>query len=232
MGSSRLPGKVLADIGGAPMVVQVWRRAMEAGVGPVVVACCEQEVADAVTAAGGAAVLTDPALASGSDRVWAALCAVDAAGLHDVVVNLQGDLPAIGADAVSAVVQVLADKQFDIGTLVAEITSPEEARAPSVVKCACAFTGGRDVTGALYFSRREIPAGDGPLWHHVGIYAYRRPALAQFISLPESALERREKLEQLRALEAGLRIGVRRIAEAPFGVDTPADLARAREMFR
>lgn len=228
LGSTRLPGKVLADIGGKPMIVHVLDRALEAGLGPVAVACAEDEIAFHVRAHGGLAVMTDPDLPSGSDRIFAALEQLDAAAAYDVIVNLQGDLPHIPPDYLRAVLQPLA-QGYDIATLVSPITSQAEAAAPSVVKCACAFTD-QDIAPALYFSRQVIPSGDGPLWHHIGIYAYRRAVLAQFVKLPPSPLEQREKLEQLRALEAGLRIGVARVAQAPFGVDTPEDLERAREM--
>jgi 3-deoxy-manno-octulosonate cytidylyltransferase (CMP-KDO synthetase) len=230
LASTRLPNKPLAEIGGVPMIVQVLRRALEADLCPVLVACAEAEIAAAVRAAGGIAVLTDPALPSGSDRIFAALQEFDGDQRHDVVINLQGDLPTIPPALLRAVLAPLADARFDLATLVAPITSAEDAAAPSVVKAACAFPDGQDVASALYFSRQAIPYGDGPLWHHIGIYAYRRPALARFVALPESPLESREKLEQLRALEAGMRIGVARVAEAPFGVDTPADLARARQI--
>jgi 3-deoxy-manno-octulosonate cytidylyltransferase (CMP-KDO synthetase) len=228
LGSTRLPNKVLADIAGAPMIVHVLRRAQEAGLGPVYIACGEQSIADAVTAAGGNAVLTDPELPSGSDRIFAALTRIDPAANHDVVINLQGDLPTIDPTYLHAVLAPLRDPAFDIATLVAPITTPEEAAAPSVVKCACAFAGEAAVAPALYFSRGRIPSGEGPLWHHIGIYAYRRAALARFVARPPSPLEVREKLEQLRALEAGLRIGAARVDAAPFGVDTPEDLAYAR----
>jgi 3-deoxy-manno-octulosonate cytidylyltransferase (CMP-KDO synthetase) len=228
MASTRLPGKPLADIGGLPMIVQVLNRAREAALGPVVVACAEVEIAQAVTDAGGTAILTDPMLASGSDRIHAALLNFDAAGAYDVIINLQGDLPGIPPDYLAAVMAPLAEPKYDIGTLVAAAT-PAEAMSPSVVKCACAFSAGQKIAPALYFSRNVIPSGDGPLWHHIGIYAYRRSALEKFVSLPESSLERREKLEQLRALEAGMRIGVARVAQAPLGVDTPADLEHARK---
>lgn len=228
LGSTRLPGKVLADIGGKPMIAHVLERAMQAGLGPVAVACGEDDIAQQVRAHGGTAVLTDPDLPSGSDRIFAALEQLDKAGTYDVVVNLQGDLPQIPPAYLQAVLAPLT-RGYDIGTLVAPITSPAEAAAPSVVKCACAFTDS-DVAPALYFSRNIVPSGDGPLWHHIGIYAYRRAALARFVELPPSPLEQREKLEQLRALEAGLRIGVARVAHAPFGVDTPEDLERAREI--
>ncbi len=229
MASTRLPGKPLADIHGQPMIVHVLERAREAGLGPVAVACGEEEIAAAVRAAGGIAVLTDPDLASGSDRVQAALASLDPEGRHDVVVNLQGDVPTITPDELRAAVLPLADPAMDIGTLVAPIANEEEANTPSFVKAACAFAGDARVAPALYFSRAPIPWGEGPRWHHIGIYAYRRAALARFMALPESPLEQREKLEQLRALEAGMRIGCARIGHGLFGVDTPADLARARE---
>lgn len=227
LASTRLPRKPLADIHGRPMIVHVLDRAREADIGPVAVACADQEIADAVRAAGGIAVLTDPSLPSGSDRVQAALAVLDPQGRHDVVVNLQGDLPTIPAVQLRAVITPLSDPQIDIATLVAPATA-EEAALASVVKAVCAFDGGRAVSPALYFSRAPIPWGPGPLWHHIGIYAYRRAALAKFVALPASPLEKRESLEQLRALEAGMRIACARVDHAPFGVDTPADLERAR----
>ncbi len=211
------------------MIVHVLRRAQEAGLGPVAVACGEAEIAEAVRAAGGQAILTDPDLPSGSDRIFAALRELDPSGAFEAVINLQGDLPAIGPECLADVLRPLR-AGYEIGTLVAPITSAEEAAAPSVVKCVCAFPAGAETAPALYFSRNRVPGGEGPLWHHIGIYAYTRAALAKFVSLPPSPLELREKLEQLRALEAGLRIGVARISEAPFGVDTPADLERARQI--
>ena len=230
MASTRLPGKPLAEIGGRPMIVHVLDRAREAAIGPVAVACAEEEVAEAVRRAGGVAVMTDPSLPSGSDRVQAALATLDPQGAHDVVVNLQGDLPTIPPVQLRAVLTPLADPGIDIATLVAPVADAEEAHAPSVIKAACAFDHGRAVSPALYFSRVAIPSGDGPLWHHIGVYAYRRAALARFVSLPASPLEQREKLEQLRALEAGMRIACARVDHAPFGVDTPADLERARRI--
>jgi 3-deoxy-manno-octulosonate cytidylyltransferase (CMP-KDO synthetase) len=227
MGSARLPGKVLADIAGRPMVAHVLARALEAGVGQVAVACSEPEVAAAVRAAGGRAAMTDPTLPRGSDRVHAALAELDPDGRCDVVVNLQGDLPTLPPAFLRAVLRPLDDPAYDVATLVAPVTSDEEAQAPSVVKAACAFEGG-DIAPALYFSRGKVPHGDGPLWHHVGVYAFRRAALDRFVALPESPLERRESLEQLRALEAGMRIGCARVDHAPRGVDTPDDLARVR----
>ena len=228
MASTRLPGKPLADIHGKPMIVHVLDRAREAQIGPVAVACGDAEIAEAIHANGGLAVLTDPTLPRGSDRVHAALAALDPQGHHDVVVNLQGDLPTIPPAYLRTVLAPLADPAFDIATLVAPIDSDEEANLPSVVKAACAFDRGRAVSPALYFSRAPIPWGDGPRWHHIGIYAFRRAALAHFVSLPEAPLERRESLEQLRALEAGMRIACARVDHAPFGVDTQADLERAR----
>jgi 3-deoxy-manno-octulosonate cytidylyltransferase (CMP-KDO synthetase) len=230
MAASRLPGKPLADIGGQPMIVHVMARAWDAAIGPVAVACAEPEIAAAVRAAGGTAVLTDPALPSGSDRVHAALAELDPDGTHDVIVNLQGDFPTLPPEQLRAVLTPLADPAVDIGSLVTAITSDTEAALPSVVKAACAFAEGAEVAPALYFSRAPIPWGEGPRWHHIGVYAWRRSALARFVALPPSPLERRESLEQLRALEAGMRIACARVGHAAFGVDTPADLARARAL--
>jgi 3-deoxy-manno-octulosonate cytidylyltransferase (CMP-KDO synthetase) len=230
MASSRLPGKPLADIHGKPMIVHMLERGWQAEIGPVAVACGDPEIAEAVRAAGGRAVLTDPGLPSGSDRVHAALAQLDPNRRHDVVVNLQGDFPTLDPAQLRLVVTPLADPSIDIGTLVVPIESEEEANTASFVKAACAFDGEQAVAPALYFSRQPIPWGDGPRWHHVGIYAYRRPALERFVALPPSPLERRESLEQLRALEAGMRIACARMAHGPFGVDTPADLARARAL--
>jgi len=234
LASTRLPNKPLADIHGAPMIVHVWRRAMEAAVGPVVVACAEAAIADAVDAAGGTAVLTDPAHASGSDRIFEALTQVDPDGRHDAVVNLQGDLPTLDPALVRAVLGPLAAGPADIGTLVVEIVEPEERSNPNVVKAAVSFPPGASIARAPYFSRCPVPwdGGDAgkPLYHHIGIYAYRRAALERFVALPPSPLELRERLEQLRALEAGLRIDVARVDTLPLGVDTPADLERARAL--
>ncbi|HMA16789.1 MAG: 3-deoxy-manno-octulosonate cytidylyltransferase [Bacteroidota bacterium] len=234
LASTRLPNKPLADIHGAPMIVHVWRRAVEADVGPVVVACAEEAIAEAVTAAGGRAVLTDPAHASGSDRIFEALTAVDPEGRHDAVVNLQGDLPTLDPTLVRAVLRPLASGPADIATLVVEIREAEERSNPNVVKAAVSFPEGATIARAPYFSRCPVPwDGDDPskpLYHHIGIYAYRRAALERFVALPPSPLELRERLEQLRALEAGLRIDVARVDTLPLGVDTPADLERARAL--
>jgi 3-deoxy-manno-octulosonate cytidylyltransferase (CMP-KDO synthetase) len=228
LAATRLPGKPLADIAGRPMIAHVIARATAAGIGPVAVACAEPAIAEAARAAGATAVLTDPALPSGSDRVHAALAVLDPARRHDIIINVQGDFPTIRPEALRAVLSALADPAVDIGTLVAPIHSAAEAALPSVVKAVTAFPPGATVAPALYFSRAVVPDGAGPLWHHIGIYAYRRAALDRFVALPPSPLEAREKLEQLRALEAGMRIACAQVPEGPFGVDTPADLDRAR----
>ncbi len=228
MAATRFPGKPLADILGEPMIVHVWRRAREAAIGPVIVAAAEEEIADAVRRAGGDAVLTPPDLPSGSDRIHAALRAVDPDGRFDAVVNVQGDLPTLEASVLRAALEPLADASVDIATLVAEIAIPEERSDPNVVKAAVGFSPGSNIGRAIYFSRASVPSGEGPLYHHIGLYAYRRAALERFVGLPASVLERRERLEQLRALEAGMHIAARLVDTVPLGVDTPADLARAR----
>jgi 3-deoxy-manno-octulosonate cytidylyltransferase (CMP-KDO synthetase) len=230
LSASRLPGKPLADIGGRPMVLHVLDRAREAGIGPVAVAAGDAAIFDAVRAAGADAVLADADVPSGTDRVKLALDALDPDGRHDVVVNLQGDFPTLDPACLRAVLLPLADPAVDIGSLVSPVADAVEAVAPQVVKCACQFAPGAEVAPALYFSRQQVPWGDGPLWHHIGVYAFRRAALARFVALPPSPLEGREKLEQLRALEAGMRIAVAKVEHGPFGVDTPADLERARAM--
>jgi 3-deoxy-manno-octulosonate cytidylyltransferase (CMP-KDO synthetase) len=232
MAATRLPGKPLADLGGAPLIVHVWRRAMEAAVGPVAVACADAEIAEAVTAAGGRAVLTRAHHASGSDRIFEALQAIDPKQAFDAVVNLPGDLPTIDPGTIRAVLEPLRVGQVDIATLAFEITQPEERDDPNVVKAVISLDEGGRHGRALYFSRAAVPFGDGPFYHHVGLYAYRRPALARFVKLPQGALERRERLEQLRALEAGLRIDVALVDRVPPAVDTPADLERVRAMLR
>lgn len=230
LASTRLPRKPLADIGGLPMIVRVAKRALEAKIGTVVVAAGNQDILDAISGLEGVqGVLTDSSLASGSDRVHAALQQVDPAGEHDVVINLQGDLPLIEPASLAAVLEPLKQDSFDIGTLAAPVQSEWERNAEQVVKIACDF-GGRSVARAFYFSRLPIPWGAGPHWHHVGVYAWRREALERFVSLQPSALERRESLEQLRALEAGMTIGCARIEHAPQGVDTPEDLERVRKL--
>ncbi len=229
MASTRLPGKPLAEMGGAPMIVWVWRAAVAAKLGRVLVACAEAEIAEAVRGAGGEAVLTAPDHASGSDRVFEAVSQADPGAAHDVVVNLQGDFPAIEPAVIQAALTPLsADSGADIGTVVNEITGDAELADPNKVKAAVAFAPGARIGRALYFSRLVVPGGEGPHYHHIGIYAYRREALARFVALPKGLLEERESLEQLRALEAGMRIDVALVDSFPMGVDTPADLARAR----
>ena len=230
MASTRLPGKPLADIAGEPMIVRVWRQAMRASLGPVLVAVAEPEIAQAIERAGGRAVLTDPALASGSDRAHAALQTADPEGRFDAVVNLQGDLPDVDPLVLRRVTELLAASGADIATLAAPITDPADFDNPNVVKPVVAWNASGGSGRALYFTRARAPAGEGPLYHHVGIYAFTRAALTRFVSLPPSALETREKLEQLRALEAGMRIAVARIDAVPLSVDTPADLDRARKL--
>jgi len=229
MSATRLPGKPLADIGGEPMIVHVWRRAMEADIGAVVVATDSPEVAEAVIRAGGRVQMTRADHPSGSDRIHEAVSVLDPTGLHDAVVNVQGDLPTISPATIRAALVPLMDPQVDIATLVAEIHRPEERTAPSVVK----MVGSEHAPGrfrCLYFTRATAPSGEGKLWHHIGLYAWRRAALARFVALPPSGLELREKLEQLRALEAGMRIDAIAVQDVPLGVDTPEDLIRAREM--
>jgi 3-deoxy-manno-octulosonate cytidylyltransferase (CMP-KDO synthetase) len=228
MASTRLPGKPLADINGKPMIVHMLDRGREAGIGPVAVACGDPEIAAVIRAAGGRAVLTDAELPSGSDRVHAALAELDPEGRHDVVVNLQGDFPTMDPEGLRLVITPLADPNVDIGTLVVPIRDEIEATTVSFVKAACAFKDGESIAPALYFSRQAIPWGLGPRWHHVGIYAYRRAVLDRYVSLPPSPLEQREGLEQLRALENGMRIACVRMEHGPFGVDTAEDLERAR----
>jgi 3-deoxy-manno-octulosonate cytidylyltransferase (CMP-KDO synthetase) len=223
----RLPDKPLAEIAGEPMIVHVWRRAREAGVGPVAVATDARTIAEAVEKAGGTAVMTREDHASGSDRIFEAVERIDPEGRHDVVVNVQGDFPTIDPAAIAASVGPLADPAVDIATLVGEITEEEERTNPNVVKLVGSAVSGRRLR-ALYFTRATAPYGAGPLYHHVGLYAFRRPALARFVKLPPSALEMREKLEQLRALEAGMRIDAVILDHVPFGVDTPEYLERAR----
>lgn len=230
MGSQRLPGKALADIAGVPMIVQVWRRAMESAVGPVVVAAGEPEIAAAVTAAGGRALLTNPDLPSGSDRILAALDQIDAAGDYDIVVNLQGDLPTLEPALIGTAIEALTDSGADISTLACRTDSERERASSSVTKAVVTWDGGGDRGRALYFTRAPAPWGEGPVFHHIGLYVYRRAALVRFVGLPPSPLEKREKLEQLRALEAGMTIAVARVDTIPLGVDTADDLERARAL--
>jgi 3-deoxy-manno-octulosonate cytidylyltransferase (CMP-KDO synthetase) len=244
LAASRLPNKPMALIHGRPMIEHVWGRAMAAEIGPVVVAAGDAEIVTAIKRAGGEAILTDPGLASGSDRVFAALQAFDPRGEFNAVINCQGDLPAMDPDLLAAALRPLADPDVAIGTLAAPLAANEETD-PNVVKAVIALgeNGGENACNggenggenanlgrALYFSRVCLPGGEGPRWHHIGIYAFRREALARFVALPPSALEKRERLEQLRALEAGMRIDVAIVDTVPLGVDTPADLERIRTL--
>lgn len=227
MAAQRLPGKPMADINGEPMIVHVWRRGIESGIGPVVVATDAPEIARAIEAAGGIAVLTRADHPSGSDRIAEALRHFDPAGRHDIVVNVQGDLPTIDPAIIARALEPLADPAVDIATLAARITRDEERTASHVVK-AVGTPVGESRLRALYFTRSTAPWGEGDLFHHIGLYAYRRAALERFVALPPGALEQREKLEQLRALENGMRIDIMVVETVPLGVDTPDDLARAR----
>jgi 3-deoxy-manno-octulosonate cytidylyltransferase (CMP-KDO synthetase) len=229
MASTRLPGKALADIAGEPMIVHVMRRAQAARLGPVVVATDSEVIAACVEKADGRAVMTRADHVSGSDRIFEALDAADPERRAAIIVNVQGDLPTLAPAAIAAAIEALGDAQTDIGTLAAQITRMDEVGNPNVVKVVGTPTG-RNRLRALYFTRAAAPAGEGPHYHHIGLYAYRRAALARFVSLPPSPLEQREKLEQLRALEAGMRIDVSIVEDVPLGVDTPEDLARAREI--
>ena len=227
MASTRLPGKPLAVIGDAPMIVQVWRRAMEAGLGRVVVATDTAGIVAAVEAAGGEAVMTRADHPSGSDRIFEALTRIDPAGRITRIVNVQGDLPTLDPALIRKADALLDDGAVDIGTLGVEITDPEERLNPNVVKIVGSPLGA-DRLRALYFTRATAPWGDGPLYHHIGLYAYRRAALERFVTLAPSVLEQRERLEQLRALEANMRIDAAIVATVPLGVDTPEDLEKAR----
>jgi 3-deoxy-manno-octulosonate cytidylyltransferase (CMP-KDO synthetase) len=230
LSATRLPDKPMAAIAGEPMIVHVWRRAVEADCGPVLVATDAEAVRDAVARAGGEAVMTRPDHASGSDRIFEAVTQFDPERRIETIVNLQGDLPTLDPALVRACVAALEEGQADIGTIAAEITREEERTNPNVVKVIGSPLGRSGILNALYFTRATAPFGAGPLYHHIGIYAYRRAALERFVKLPPSPLETREKLEQLRALEDGFRIHVGLVDTVPLGVDTPADLARAREI--
>jgi 3-deoxy-manno-octulosonate cytidylyltransferase (CMP-KDO synthetase) len=229
MAATRLPGKPLLDIAGVPMIVHVLRRAEAAQIGQVAVATDTPEIASVVTAHGGLAVMTSPNHPSGSDRIYEAMKILDPDGRCEIVINLQGDFPTITPDTIRAVLPPLDDPAVDISTLASEIHSEEEDLAPSVVKAVGSPIGPRRLR-ALYFTRATAPTGDGPRYHHIGLYAYRRAALQRFVELPPSPLEKQEKLEQLRALEAGMRIDVTIVDTVPRGVDTPADLETARQI--
>ena len=229
MASTRLPGKPLLDIAGEPMIVHVMRRAQVARLGEVVVATDSEVIAACVEKAGGRAVMTRADHASGSDRIFEALAVADTQRKSAIIVNVQADLPTIAPSDIAAAIAPLADPAVDIATVAAEITRAQERTDPNVVKLVGTPVGERRLR-ALYFTRAAAPAGEGPLYHHIGLYAFRRPALERFVALPPSPLEQREKLEQLRALEAGMRIDATIVDSVPLGVDTPADLERAREI--
>jgi len=231
MEASRLPGKPMKDIAGEPMIVHVWRRALEAELGPVLIATDHQEIKNAIDQVGGHCVMTNTDHASGSDRIFEALESFDKEKKYNKIINLQGDLPTLEPDLIKACAALLDDEAVDVSTLAVKITEQEERTNPNVVKMI-----GSPVTKehqrALYFTRATAPSGDGPLYHHIGIYGYKRKSLETFISLPPSYLEKREKLEQLRALEAGMRIDVAIVETLPIGVDTRQDLEKARSILK
>ncbi len=229
LAATRLPGKPLADIAGRPMIAHVLARAAAAGLGEVVVATDSEAVCVAAEKAGGRAVMTAVDHPSGSDRIFEALEHIDPERRIGTVINVQGDLPTLDPADLRAALVPLADPAVDIATLAAEIRDPAERTNPNVVKVVGSAVGPRRLR-ALYFTRASAPHGDGPLYHHIGLYAYRRAALARFVKLPPSTLEKREKLEQLRALEAGMRIDVALVDSVPLGVDTPEELDKARAL--
>jgi len=229
LAATRLPDKPLADIAGRPMIAHVVARGLEAELGPVVVATDAPAIAEAAEAAGATAVMTRADHPSGSDRLAEALQKLDPEGAHDLVVNLQGDLPTLDPALLAAALAPLTEGEADIATIAAEIAVEEERTNPNVVKVVGTPTGPRRLR-ALYFTRATAPHGEGPLYHHIGLYAYRRAALSRFVALPAGTLEKREKLEQLRALENGMAIDVAVVDTVPLGVDTPADLERARRI--
>ena len=229
MAASRLPGKPLKDIAGEPMIVHVWRRAMEADLGPVVIATDDQEIKQAIDTVGGQAIMTRTDHASGSDRIYEALTVVDKEKKYKNIINLQGDLPTLDPSLITACADLLQDKEVDISTLAVEIKDEAEKTNTNVVKViGTPLSPNRQ--RALYFTRATAPTGEGPLYHHIGIYGYKRQSLETYIALPPSYLERREKLEQLRALEAGLRIDAAIVETHPLGVDTQEDLEKARDL--
>lgn len=232
MAATRLPGKPLADIEGLPMIVRVLRQAEAANIGPVAVAAGDAEIVEAVRAAGGQAVLTNPDLPSGSDRIVAALNEIDPAGAHDVIINLQGDIPFLSPKVVTAAARLLADQPgCDISTVMVAEADVAERTNPDIPKVVAAMQADGRTARALYFTR-SVLYGDAPVWLHHGVYGYRRAALERFTATPPSPLELRERLEQLRALELGMSIWAAVIDEAPISVDNPADLERARAFAR
>jgi 3-deoxy-manno-octulosonate cytidylyltransferase (CMP-KDO synthetase) len=232
MASTRLPGKPLADINGLPMIVHCWKRAMEANIGQVLVAAAEVEIADVIRAHGGDAIVTNPALPSGSDRIAEALSLRDPNRRFDYVLNLQGDLPTIDTLSIQRCLAGLVNDVADISTIAALIEGQEDAANPNIVKAIAPLSDEREVAFARDFLRTVSPQHKPPFWHHIGVYAYRRPILERFVSLPVSPLEGERKLEQMRAMENGMRIVVVRVDTVPLGVDTPHELETARRMLR
>lgn len=232
MASTRLPGKPLADIHGLPMIVHCWKRAVEANIGKVLVAAAEAEIADAITEQGGDAIMTNPALPSGSDRIAEALSLRDPQRRFDYVVNLQGDLPTIDTLSIQRCLAGLYNEAADISTIAARIETAEDAANPNIVKAIAPLSDDREVAFARDFVRTPGPEHAARFWHHIGVYAYRRPVLERFVTLPVSAREAERKLEQMRALDNGMRIVVVRVDTVPLGVDTPHDLEIARRMLR
>lgn len=232
MASTRLPGKPLADINGLPMIVQCWKRAMEANIGQVLVAAAEVEIADVVRAQGGDAIVTDPALPSGSDRIAEALALRDPQRRFEYVVNLQGDLPTIDSLSIQRCLAGLTNEAADISTIAAKIARDEDVANPNIVKAVAPLSDEREVAFARDFLRSVGPEHSPPYWHHIGVYAYKRAVLERFVSLPVSEREAERKLEQMRAMDNGMRIAVVRVDTVPLGVDTPAELETARRMLR
>ena len=232
MNSTRLPNKPLADINGVPMIVRVWQIAVDANIGRVIVASGDTEISKAIQNEGGEAILTDPALPSGSDRIFAALEKADPSKKHDIIINLQGDLPFLERSTITAAYNLMDNDQVDIGTVAAKIIIPDEKLSPSIVKAIVAWNNDGITGTALYFTRAPAPTGNGPMYHHIGLYTYKRHALERFVKLPISPLEQQEKLEQLRALENGMRIDVALVDTVPFGVDTPEDLEKAKLLIK
>ena len=231
LASTRLPNKALASIGGKPMIHQVMDRAKEADIGPVFVAVADKELYDAVLGDGGMPIMTDPDHHSGSDRIFEAFGKIGSHEEYDVIVNLQGDLPTMDPKSIKRVIDPLLNPDVDIATLANEIKNKKELKTESVVKCIASIAPGDTIGRAIYFTRNSAPYGDGPFYHHQGIYAYRREALEKFVSMDPGYLEQREKLEQLRALEAGMRIDVAIVDNPALGVDTKKDLKAIRKLF-
>ncbi|MEE2705324.1 MAG: 3-deoxy-manno-octulosonate cytidylyltransferase [Pseudomonadota bacterium] len=228
MAATRLPGKPLALINNEPMIVHVWKKACQSEVGPVIVACGDIEIKETIEKYGGKAILTDPDLPSGSDRVWRAAQIYDPEGKFNIIVNVQGDQPTLDPSHISRTVDALRDSGSNMSTLITPINNQREISDPSVIKVAIDFQENNKVATALYFSRNPIPHGEGPVYHHVGIYGFTRPSLKKFVSIKPSELEKREKLEQLRALTNGLSISAYMVEHSPPSVDTPEDLERVK----